>query len=128
MIWILLIGVAIFVFKAFMFRDKVLTQQVDAHGGMQNKYSELIKGILSGDERARIIRSSRDEIVIYVQGNYGVSTTFKIKEAPGTTHIFWECDWVQNGKHKNEFRFPDTLSQNVMLSEIQIYMQNKFSF
>ena len=124
--WILLIVVAFVIYKAFSFKEQVMQKQVDSYGGMQNKYSTLVKAFLS-DTRSRIVQVLRDEITIRIEGDFGVSETYTIKEAPQTTHIFWECDWQHLGKHKNVWKFPDTMSQDIMLSEIQKFMSDRFN-
>ena len=100
MVWIIFIGVLIFILRGFISRDQVFTQQVDSYGGMRKKYSTIINAILQGDSIAQITNSTRDEIIIYCQGDYGLYTRFIIKEAPRTTHIFWECDSGPLGKLK----------------------------
>jgi hypothetical protein len=126
MIVILVIVAGFFIIRAFSFKNEVLERQVDAYGGMNNKYSLLVKAF-SSDPRSQISKVSRDEIVVFTPGDFGVSTTYRIKEAPNTTHVFWECDWQHLGKHEHKWVFPDTLSQQVMLGEIENFMKERFS-
>ena len=56
MIWtISLFIVAIIIFYFLRDRDKMLNAQVDGHGGIKEKYSELIEWLLS-DPNAKLVK------------------------------------------------------------------------
>lgn len=126
MIWIGII-VVIFIFKAFYdafkFKDEIIKKQVEPYGGMEKKYSRLIKAFLS-EPRSRIIKSDRSTVIIHMNGDFGVSASFIIAEIPDKVQITWNTDLKMNGKYEKRWEFPHAHSQELIVSEIGNYMKN----
>ena len=124
MIWtISLFIVAIIIFYFLRDRDKMLNAQVDGHGGIKEKYSELIEWLLS-DPNAKLVKVQRDHIQISNVMN-STSTHFFITENFNKVDIEWKAVLGAMGNHKKQWSFTQyTTNEDIILkvsTDIQKY-------
>jgi hypothetical protein len=117
MIWVIviaIIGVVIFFFLRD--RDKMLNSQVDGHGGMRQKYSQLISWMTS-DPRSKVVKIKRDHIQISCVMQT-TATHFFITETFNGVEIDWKAYLGMMGNHKLSWKFQSTISDEDIIIKI----------
>jgi hypothetical protein len=101
--------------------------KIGKEGGMLNKYRQLVNLILDGHENSKVVRVSKDAIVVECRSISGI-IYFRIVQAFGKVAIQWNVENIVNGKHRLEWSFPEYLNQEKMMLQILIdvdkYQQN----
>lgn len=110
----MIIGIIIFFFLKD--RDKMLASQIDRHGGMKQKYSELIEWLITEPD-ARIIKVARDHIQISVVMQT-TATHFLITETFGCVEVEWQAKLGIMGSHKKKWKFDSATSNLQMIEKI----------
>ncbi|MCB0463367.1 MAG: hypothetical protein R2816_02870 [Flavobacteriaceae bacterium] len=113
----IIIGIIIFIAFLF-FRDKQdEVTKIQSQGGFELKYGTLIHHFLS-IPRMQVERRSKSSITMLVK-DPAVITRFTISHGFEDVSIFWEHKSLTFGEHKLNWRFPEGMSQNTMISVIE---------
>lgn len=126
MIWVIIviiIGVIIFFFLRD--RDKMLNSQVDGHGGMKQKYSQLIEWMLN-DPKAKLVKVSRDHVQISCVMQ-STATHFFITETFSGVEIDWKAHLGIMGNHKLTWKFPSSISDDDIILKIGTDLEDYYS-
>lgn len=111
---LVILGVVIYFFLKD--RDASLQNQVDFHGGIQNKYQTLI-AFLSNHPQAHISKVSRDYVKINCTMS-STSTTFEILQNFNQIDVFWYSNLGMMGKHSLKWSFDADSDQDTMVEKI----------
>ena len=124
MFWIILIVIiGYLIYSLFSSKEKI-KQQVDAQGGMEEKYSILISYLL-GDIGARITHLTRDNIQIEARTQGSISH-FSILQSFDKILITWQAK-TPLGEFKENWQFPDNFNQHQMILKISSDIEFKFN-
>jgi hypothetical protein len=123
MIWIILIAIIGYLLYSFISSKEKIKQQVDAQGGMKEKYFVLINYLL-GDVGARIIHLTRDNVQIQAKTR-GFVSHFSILQSFDKVLITWQAI-TPFGEFKDRWQFPQTLDQHQMVKKISADIEFKF--
>lgn len=133
MLWVIIIGIIVYIIIKFVSDNNKQANAVAKQGGMRNKYHTLVEYFLSGHERSHIVREDGTSITVGC-GSAGGSSYFDIIQTFGTVTIKWRSTSLALGNHNLEWEFDEFLSQDKMVNKIQhdieVYMTNvlqKFS-
>lgn len=105
------------IFLMFLYERNKKLKQISREGGMTRKYSILLDTLLL-DPDARIVKLDSDFVMVEYNANA----------------IYWRYQLLQTGSYltisyfqktfigdlKEEWRFPETMNQNLMLEQIRI--------
>lgn len=117
---VIIFGIIIFFFLKD--RDKSLQNQVDANGGIHNKYHLLI-GFLSNHPNAKITKITRDYIKIDCMMQT-TSATYEILQNFNEIEVFWNSNLGLMGQHKLKWSFNSTMPQEKMIAKIHEDLNN----
>ena len=111
---LLIVGVIIFFFLRD--RDKMLAQQVDANGGMKQKYALLIEWLTS-EPNAQIVKIKRDHIQISMKMQT-TETLFYITETFNGVEVEWNAKFGMMGNHEKKWKFSLNTTNEEMIEKI----------
>lgn len=93
------------------------TDEPKKNEGMLERYSILIKNIMSGDKRTKIENISTDSVLL-VLSNAGGTTSILLLQAFGKLVFQWKVQSPIFGDHKKEWSFPELFDQQQMFDKI----------
>jgi len=119
MIWVsIAILVTFFAIKFFRDRNRMLTTMETKHGGVSEKYSELIDWIIA-DSDAKVVNQSRDHVSIYLRLP-STSTLFLITETFSGATVEWRANYGILGEHKLKWNFSKNATNDEIKEKIGI--------
>jgi len=119
---ILIIG-GFFLVSFFIEREKMLKTTVDKHGGLQNKYPELISW-MTDHPNAKITKVTRQSIEIRCDLKI-TFTEFIILQEFNRIRISWEANLGVLGMHSNTWIFKPDDSEETIIEVIGTYINSK---
>jgi len=124
MVWVIVLGIIGIIFFSFLRdRNKMLDSQVDNHGGMLKKYSEIVSTLVA-DPDAKVVKVTRDHVhVANIKAN--TATHFYITENFNCVGIQWTFQVGNSDIHKKGWEFPSSTSQKKMMETIGAFLNKK---
>jgi len=114
---VIIIGIII---KFFLDRDKMIENQVDIHGGMKEKYKDLIEG-LRQNYSPQFCEIKRDYLHFRLVFGSRTAANFYITEQFNEVKIEWLLQIDGPFENRKLFwTFPQGLVQNKMVDKIEI--------
>ncbi|MBN2828169.1 MAG: hypothetical protein JXQ26_09265 [Tissierellales bacterium] len=118
-VYILLGLIIVVVLLGYSSHKKELTERTTAEGGMQNKYSELIRGLLHDDPQSQIFKTTGTSIELGVK-NVSGSIKFKIRQDVNTVFVEYQLSTHNQSSRRLAWEFPDSLTQTEMINKIRL--------
>ena len=121
---IILLILIVIIVKFFLDRDKMLQKQVDSQGGMKQKYKYLIDELSQGD-LPQFVEVTRDHIYFRFPGNPTTINYYITEHFGGKVQIEWLLQLGAIENRKLNWMFPTTMTQEKMIKQIAIDLQNE---
>ena len=115
--WTIIIVIVIFIIGLFLYDTSKQSTQIKREGGMSIKYRELIKYIMSGDSRSRIMQETSNSLTLGVS-NAGGTTLYILTQTYGKLTVQWKVDSPAFGRHYKEWDFQEYEDQERMMARI----------
>jgi hypothetical protein len=129
--YIIIIVVLVLIIYKFMSDYKKQEAEIALEGGMEKKYSVLIKILLSSDDRCKIYQVTKSSVTLGLSLKNVGTTIFILQQSFSKISIQWSVDVPGFGKHKLEWTFPEfddqELIASIIFEEISNY-QKKLRF
>lgn len=112
-----IIIIVLFIIGKFLYDKSQVDIKVGKEGGMRQKYKTLISHLLSADSNAKIIKESKDTIVIGNASAGGI-TNFGLIQTFNELTVQWRMESPIFGSHKLDWVFPEYGDQDKMIEKI----------
>lgn len=104
-------------------KEVYFKREIDAYGGIKNRFPILINAMLE-QPSTRIIKESRNHIII--QTNFfKTSLVFIVTLYFNKVEVRWLANLGIMGKHNHKWMFPINYPEELMLQEINTYIEAK---